>query len=124
MVAKKTLQFVYIVLASLFFIIGVVGIFLPILPTTPFLLLTAYCLDRGSPRLHLWLINHRWFGPPILDWQGKRVIRVKHKAMASIMMAGSSYFVLPNPNIPVVGKLVYLAVIFGVVVFLWKQKSR
>ena len=64
--------------------LGVVGIVLPILPTVPFLLLAAFCFAKSSTAAHLWLINHKYFGPPILDWQQNGSIRRSAKLMASI----------------------------------------
>jgi uncharacterized membrane protein YbaN (DUF454 family) len=48
---------------------GVVGIFLPLLPTTPFVLLAAFCFARGSPRWEAWLLAHPRFGPLVRDWR-------------------------------------------------------
>ncbi len=64
--------------------LGVVGIVLPILPTVPFLLLAAFCFAKSSTDAHLWLINHKYFGPPILGWQQNGCIRRPAKLMASI----------------------------------------
>ncbi len=49
--------------------LGVVGIFLPLLPTTPFLLLSAWCFANSSERAHQWLVNHRYLGPIVIAWQ-------------------------------------------------------
>lgn len=63
---------------------GIVGAVLPLVPTTPFLLLAAFAFARSSPRLHHWLLNHRHFGRLILDWQQHGSInrRVKRTALA------------------------------------------
>lgn len=69
-----------------FFAIGVVGAFLPFLPTVVFMLVAAYCFARGSKRLHVWLVNHPQFGPAIQDWHQHGAIRrpAKHMAMVAI----------------------------------------
>ena len=70
-----------------FFAIGVVGAFLPLLPTVVFMLLAAFCFARGSQRLHGWLMNHRRFGPAIHDWQRHGAIRRPAKRMALVAIA-------------------------------------
>jgi uncharacterized protein len=60
------------------------GLFLPLLPTTPFLLLAAFCFSRGSTRLHQWLLEHRTLGPIIRDWNERRVIEPRVKAVATV----------------------------------------
>jgi len=72
-----------------FFAIGVVGAFLPLLPTVVFMLLATCCFARGSPRLHGWLMNHRQFGPAIHDWQRHGAIRRSAKRMAMLAIAFS-----------------------------------
>lgn len=68
--------------------LGVVGLVLPLLPTTPFLLLGAYGFARSSPRLHAWLVNHPQLGGYIRDWQAHRAIGRRAKlAAASAMLA-------------------------------------
>lgn len=62
--------------------IGVIGIVVPVLPTTPFLLLTSFCYLRGSRSLHNWLLNHRLFGPIIADYVTHRAISRRTKIVA------------------------------------------
>src|SRR3989344_3429674 len=68
-------------------LIGIIGILLPLLPTTPFLLLAAYCYARGSPKLFHWLLQHRWLGGYIRDWREGRGIPLKSKVLAIALIA-------------------------------------
>ena len=69
---------------------GIVGIFLPLLPTTPFVLLAAFCFARGSARWEHWLLNHPRFGPMVRDWRASHAIPLRAKQLAWTMMAASS----------------------------------
>ena len=70
----------------LFVAIGTIGVILPLLPTTPFLLLAAYCFARSSPKLHDWLLNHRSFGPMISNWDRYGSIDRRSKCIAMIVI--------------------------------------
>lgn len=67
-------------------LLGIVGIFLPLLPTTPFLLLAAACFARGDSRMHHWLLNHRVFGSYLRDYQAGKGIPARAKLLAMLMM--------------------------------------
>ena len=81
-------RWLYLALAGVFFLLGLMGILLPILPTTPFLLLTSYFLVRTSPSLHASLLRSRFFGPILTDWQIRGGVRrdVKAKAIAMVVL--------------------------------------
>lgn len=68
---------------------GIAGIVLPMVPTTPFLLLAAYAFARSSPRLHAWLVTHPRLGPPIAHWRTHRAISRRAKVVAALAMAAS-----------------------------------
>ncbi len=70
--------------------VGIVGIALPLLPTTPFVLLAALCFSRGSARWERWLLAHPRFGPMVRDWRAHRAIPLRAKQLAISMMAFSS----------------------------------
>lgn len=76
----------FIALGGISIVLGVIGIFLPLLPTTPFLLLSAYCFSKSSPRLHKWLLSNPYLGPIINDWEQYGVIKLRIKWSATIVM--------------------------------------
>ncbi|MEM8687531.1 MAG: YbaN family protein [Pseudomonadota bacterium] len=69
--------------------LGVLGIFLPLLPTTPFLLVALWGFMNSSPRLAHWLRNHKVMGPYVTDWSDHGIVPVKAKALAITMMSAS-----------------------------------
>ena len=78
---------------------GIVGIVLPLLPTTPIVLLAAFCFTRSSRRCEHWLLNHPRFGPMVSDWRAYRAVPLRAKQLAWSMMLLSSliaWYVLPG----------------------------
>jgi len=82
--AARTIWFI-IGMASLG--LGIVGIVLPLLPTTPFVLLAAFAFARSSERWHQWLTQHKFFGGMIEDWHHHRAISRRSKRVAVLFMA-------------------------------------
>lgn len=66
--------------------LGLLGVVLPGLPTTPFVLLAAACYAKASPRLHAWLLNHRLLGPMLRDWEQHRSLTRRTKTVAVVSM--------------------------------------
>jgi hypothetical protein len=80
--------------------VGIVGIFVPGLPTVEFILLSAFAAARGSERLHRWLLAHPRFGPMIRDWQAHGAISRRAKWLSLAMMAVSAvamFLAVPKP---------------------------
>ena len=77
----------YLSLAAVFFGLAVLGVFLPVLPTTPFLLLTSWFLMRSSPALHARLRRSPLFGPLLTDWERHHGVRLHVKISALCMLA-------------------------------------
>lgn len=103
--------------------IGVLGVILPVLPTTPFVILAAFAFAKGSPRLARWLETHRIFGPVIDDWRQSGAIESKYKALAIFMMGaafGASILAGFAPHILVIQGLC----ISGAAAFILSRPSR
>ena len=66
--------------------LGALGVLLPVLPTTPFLLLAAYCYGRGSERFHHWLVHRSWLGSYIRNFQSGRGVPLKQKVFAITLL--------------------------------------
>ena len=101
---------------------GVIGIVVPFLPTTDFVLLAAYCFSRGSRRWEAWLLGHPRFGPVVRDWRATRALPLRAKWGATFMMALScmwAAWVLPTSTgwIPA-------AVCLLVATYLWSRPTR
>ena len=77
-----TMKYIYVAIGSISLVLGVIGIFLPILPTTPFLLLSAALFFRGSPRLYTWLLEHKYLGPYIRSFREDRAIPLRAKIIS------------------------------------------
>ena len=97
--------------------LGGIGIFMPILPTTPFLLLATACYARSSRRFYNWLMNHPAFGPLIVEWRTSRSIpwRVKLVAVATMALTFGSSIVFFVRD----GRLQLAMTVFGLLMLAW-----
>ena len=82
----------YASLAVVCLALGFIGIFLPVLPTTPFVLVAAWAASKGSPRLHRWLYEHPHMGPILTAWDERGAVPRRAKWLACSMMAMSWIF--------------------------------
>ena len=87
MTARSRFRWAWWLLAYASLGLGFIGIFVPVLPTVPFILLSAFAAARGSERLHRRLLEHRLFGPMIRDWEEHGAVSRRAKWMATTMMA-------------------------------------
>jgi len=114
------MRLIWIMLGLLSLALAILGIPLPLLPTVPFLLLSAFFFARSSKRLHDWLLNHPKFGPPILDWQKRGAIRrrVKYYASASIVAA---FLLALAFGVPTKILIIQVISLVGVALFIWTR---
>ncbi|KHD89412.1 MAG: hypothetical protein OM95_03315 [Bdellovibrio sp. ArHS] len=121
---RQTKRTLYFVLGWLFLALAMMGVFLPLLPTTPFLLLTAFCFSRSSERWHRWLINQPHLGPLILDWQFHGVIRPRAKILATSLMVPLVSLSLFFGAVPLYAKWCAGLICAAVLVFIWTRPSK
>ena len=116
--SKKLTRVILVIAGSVFTGLGLLGIFLPLLPTTPFLLLAVACYAKSSKRCHFWLLDNKWFGSFIKDYHEKKGITLRVKIISiSLLWISISYSVLL-----VIGNLfvssIMVIIALGVTVFL------
>jgi hypothetical protein len=88
-VLQRVRRIAYIGLGLIFVGLGVLGAFLPVLPTTPFLLVALWAFSKSSRRLETWLLQHPRFGPRLREWRAHRVVPLPVKLTAWGSMIGS-----------------------------------
>ena len=111
-------------IAWISFALGIIGAFLPILPTTPFLILSAFLFSKSSPRFHAWIMSLPLAGDGIRDWQHNRVIKTKAKILAISMMVLSLVIIWTSAKIMLVVQLLVTLILVSVGLFVGTRKNR
>lgn len=104
--------------------LGIVGIFLPLLPTTPFVLLAAACYARGSERFHQWLLANRTFGPMVREWEDHRSLPYRTKIAAIVLMSLTMAISIVVFVRPVWLKIVLALFGVGLAIWMYRIPSR
>ncbi len=113
----------YFLLGWLFFALGIVGVALPVMPTTPFMLLALWAFSKSSPRFHQWLYTHALFGPSLQQWQHHRVVPPGIKLMAISFMLMSMVYLLVYSPLPDWVTIVTGIVMSATAIFLLSKPS-
>lgn len=117
-------KIVLLTLGHLFLALGIIGAFLPILPTTPFLLLAAYFYSKSSSKIHQWMLKHKYLGPPLKDWQQNGVIGMKAKILAATMIILIISWRIPKLDVGMPVKIIASSVLFAVLIFVCTRPSK
>jgi len=123
---KRTIslsRWVLIIAGTLFLGLGIVGIFLPLLPTTPFLLLSATCYARSSKRFYNWLLNTKWFGNYIKNYREGKGVPLKVKFLSiSFLWITIGYAVIFVVHI-LLGRIILILIAVGVTIHILSIKT-
>ncbi|MEE8435042.1 MAG: YbaN family protein [bacterium] len=118
------LRFIYALCGLISLVVGIIGAFLPILPTTPLVLLAAFFFSRSSPWLHRKLLNNRFMGGMVRDWQHHGAIGRRAKISATGLMSVLFAYTAIYVPVPVLVKVLVAVVCSSVLVFIWTRPSR
>jgi len=117
--SKKTsnLSRLLLIIAGTFFVgLGIIGIFLPLLPTTPFLLLAAACYARSSKRFYNWLLTNRWFGNYIRNYRERKGVPFKIKILSiSFFWIAIGYSAIFIVHI-LLGRIILILIAIGITI--------
>ena len=114
------IRYLLIALAGLSLTLGVIGIFVPGMPTTVFVLIAGWAAARSSPRFHAWLENHPRFGPMLRDWRENGAVSRRAKWMATVTMSLSAVILwFTAPKLWIV--LLACGVMAIVAIWLWRR---
>lgn len=125
---KRTISFslsrwVLIIAGTLSLGLGIVGIFLPLLPTTPLLLLSATCYARSSKRFYNWLLNNKWFGNYIKNYREGKGVPLKVKFLSiSFLWIAIGYAVIFVVHI-LLGRIILILIAVGVTIHILSIKT-
>jgi uncharacterized membrane protein YbaN (DUF454 family) len=113
----------FIVAGWICVMLGVIGVFLPLLPTTPFMILALYLFASSSPRFHRMLLNNRWFGPGLRQWEKDKSISraTKYRASLLILLTFGISIAILHERLLLQGFL--LALMLALLVYLWRLKE-
>lgn len=105
-------RWIFLALGVAFTALGIVGAFVPLLPTTIFLIIAAAFFARSSPRLETWILDHPRLGPPVRAWRQNRAIPRKAKILACLGMTASfvTFITLSRPSLPLAGLVGFILV--------------
>lgn len=113
-----------VIFGWLFIVLGVIGVMLPVLPTTPFLIVALALFSKSSPRFHQMLLNNVWFGPILKQWEENKTLsrKIKYKASILIIITFSISALIIDKKIQI--QLFLLGMAIVLLLFIWRIKEE
>ena len=121
---KPIHKYLFLAAGFISMIFGFIGMFLPILPTTPFMILAAFCFSKSSEKLHKWLLSRPHIGKLITDWEKHGVIRMKAKIYSTIVIIPLFSYTLIFVNVNNWIKALLVLIALAVLSFIWSRPSK
>lgn len=121
---KTITRTLYLIAGWLCILLGIIGAVLPLIPTTPFILVAAFCFSRSSERLHQYLLNNKIFGKVIKDWENDGVIPFKVKLLATSMMLVMVSYPLFFKTFHMGLKAMVVITVLMVMTYIWTRPSQ
>ena len=124
MMTKSIKRTIFLILGGFFFITGLIGILVPILPTTPFMILAAACFAESSPRFHKMLLNNPWFGEDLCRWERHKTMKRQTKKRASWFIVISFSFSITILWGNMIWQVLLLCTALALLFFLWRIEEQ
>lgn len=116
------MQFIWAIFGFACLAFAILGIVLPLVPTVPFLLLAAFSFARSSNKLHVWLVSHPIFGPPIEDWRLRGAVRTNAKRLVTLSIGIVFLFSLVV-GLKTLVLVIQALILICVLIFIWTRPS-
>lgn len=120
---QSTIRTLFVIAGWMSLGLGLIGAFLPILPTTPLVILAAYFFSKGSTRLHQWLVTRPHLGNMIVEWEQHRVIRMRAKIMSTVVIIPLFAYTLGFVQVHLAIKVIVALTGVAVLAFIWTRAS-
>lgn len=120
---QKLKRAAFLTIGTIFFLVGFIGIIVPILPTTPFMILAAACFAKSSRDFHQTLLNNRWFGKELQYWEAKKAIKRNTKKRATWVVLLSFTISISILWGDTIMQLLLLGTALILLYFLWRIKE-
>ena len=116
-------RMLYLILGSVFFVTGLIGVFLPVLPTTPFMLLALWAFSNSSQHLHDYIWHHKKYGPMVRAWKKFGAIPFKAKVSSVTVMGTSAVIIVFFTSTPTYGVVAALSLMLAGAIFILSRPT-
>lgn len=122
--SKKITRTIYLLAGYMSLTLGIIGAFLPVLPTTCFVLLAAFCFSRSSKTMHSYLFNHPVVGKAVRKWEKNGEIPLRIKVIATVAMLVTVSYPLYFLTFNIIWKILIITTIAVALIYIWTRPSE